>query len=61
MTLGGKLVGQPLDFLLTHFEFFAFCFMLKPWGYITHCWYKTEMAGSVKSLAATRDAIFSAE
>ncbi|HAK68861.1 MAG TPA: biotin--[acetyl-CoA-carboxylase] ligase [Treponema sp.] len=30
MTPGGKLVGHPLDFLLTHFELFAFCFMLKP-------------------------------
>ena len=58
---GGTLQGGFLDFLLTHFEFFAFCFMLKPWGYTTHCWYKTEMVGSVKSLAATRDAIFPAE
>jgi len=25
-----NIFGQPLDFLLTHFELFAFCFMLKP-------------------------------
>ncbi len=28
---GGTLQGGFLDFLLTHFELFAFCFMLKPW------------------------------
>ncbi|MBO5608056.1 MAG: hypothetical protein J5930_09205, partial [Treponema sp.] len=27
---GGTLQGGFLDFLLTHFELFAFCFMLKP-------------------------------